>query len=201
LIGGRGYYEYMLQLRAEGSRTHDPLEAMLVEQFAWAHHQAGELHARAARAKSADEAGVLIAAAVRLTAECRKLALALRQYRTSTAVNQVTVVQQNVTSGNQQVALVTGVPATLTEEKSDDTRLPTSAGLAGPQPAALPAPDRRPAQPPEAPWAHSRGPREAPAGRPSQQALEEVHRAKNGRGKGQGGPKRQTSPEGSPLGP
>jgi hypothetical protein len=59
----------------------DPVERMLLEQLAWAHHVLGRLHVQAGSRDNAEEATALHAAAARLMGEFRRSALALKSYR------------------------------------------------------------------------------------------------------------------------
>jgi hypothetical protein len=80
---------------------------MLLEQLALAHQRVAKLHVQAEEAKSADTAKVYVTAAIRLTGELRRLALALRQYRDPLPKRSFTVIkQQNLAAGRQQVAYV-----------------------------------------------------------------------------------------------
>jgi len=91
-------------IRDAGSPT-DPIEIMLIEQIALAHHRIGQLHAQAEQSKSVEESKVFMMAAVRLTGELRRLALALNQYRQPMPKRQFTIVkQQNVSRAGQQIA-------------------------------------------------------------------------------------------------
>jgi hypothetical protein len=90
---------YLSALFKEAGDPKDPIERMLVEQAALAHHRLIDLHKRANRAELIDHVKVFNAAAIRLTGEFRRLALALRTYRspvTPTGVNvqQVTYVDR-----------------------------------------------------------------------------------------------------------
>jgi hypothetical protein len=82
-----GYDRYVTDLLQEAGNPSDPVERMLVEQLVLAHHKIGSLHAEAAGAKGT-AAALCNAAAARLMAEFRKSALALKTYRTSSAVLQ-----------------------------------------------------------------------------------------------------------------
>jgi hypothetical protein len=59
----------------------DPVERMLLEQLAWAHHVLGRLHVQAASRDNIEEVTALHAAAARLMGEFRRSALALKSYR------------------------------------------------------------------------------------------------------------------------
>ncbi len=114
LIGGQidagAYRAYIDGLLREAGNPTDPLERMMVEQLALAHHNIGRLHVKAASCRSVQEASAYNAAAARLMAEFRRSALALKTYRAPAgAPAHLTVVkQQNVAVGEQQVALVEG---------------------------------------------------------------------------------------------
>ena len=91
-------------LKQAGSPT-DPIEVMLIEQLALAHHRTAQLHAQAEQAKSVEESKVFTMAAVRLTGELRRLALALSQYRQPAPRRQFTLIkQQNLSRTGQQIA-------------------------------------------------------------------------------------------------
>jgi len=59
----------------------DPVERMLLEQLALAHHSIGRLHVRAGTAEGLEAVTACHAAAARLQAEFRRSALALQAYR------------------------------------------------------------------------------------------------------------------------
>jgi hypothetical protein len=59
----------------------DPVERMLLEQLAWAHHVLGRLHVQAGSRDNAEESAAFHAAAARLMGEFRRSALALKSYR------------------------------------------------------------------------------------------------------------------------
>ena len=93
-------------LKQAGSPT-DPIEVMLIEQLALAHHRIGQLHVEAEQAKSVEESKVFTMAAARLTGEFRRLALALSQYRQPLPRRQFTLIkQQNLSRAGQQIAYV-----------------------------------------------------------------------------------------------
>ena len=86
----------------------DPIEAMLVQQCAIAHHQIANLQAKVAKAKSLAETKVYNGAACQLLGELRRLTLALKKYREPTAPRHLTVVRQQNVAQNQQVAYLDG---------------------------------------------------------------------------------------------
>ena len=107
-------------LRASGSPT-DPLEVMMLEQAAVAHHRILNLHAQAAGVESAEMIEVLNTAATKLTAEFRRLCLAVREFRAPIVPKSVTLVkQQNLSAGNQQVALIDGTGHSVASGKTTD---------------------------------------------------------------------------------
>jgi hypothetical protein len=82
---------------------------MLIEQLMVAHHNVGRLHMQAAATRDLEEARICNAAAVRLMAEFRRSALALRTYRAPAGPRHFTAVKQlNLAGNGQQIALVEG---------------------------------------------------------------------------------------------
>jgi hypothetical protein len=102
----QAYAPYMEQLLVDCGDTADPIERMLIEQIALAHHNIGRLHVQAARAESIQQANAYNSAAARLLAEFRRAILALKAYREPPTTKQVTVVQQQNVAESQQVAYV-----------------------------------------------------------------------------------------------
>lgn len=80
-FGPTGYRLYLLQLLEAAGDPKDPIERMLIEQAALMHHRIGQLHADAARVKSAIAAKIYNGATARLLGEFRRTALAIREYR------------------------------------------------------------------------------------------------------------------------
>lgn len=110
----------------------DPLEQMLLEQAMLCHHHIGHLHQRALDATSPEAAKVFYSALARLQGESRRLALALRIYRSPLKSKHFTVVrQQNIAAGDQQVALVEGAAMTSNKvpNSCDDTQVVSTAHL------------------------------------------------------------------------
>ncbi|WP_020476550.1 hypothetical protein [Zavarzinella formosa] len=68
---------YLERQMAEYGHPDSPVCRMLIEQLAMAHHQAAQLHARAAAAAENETIKILSAAAARLHAECRRTAVVL----------------------------------------------------------------------------------------------------------------------------
>lgn len=168
--GAAGFKLYLDGLLRDTGNPADPIERMIVEQLALAHHRIGQLHVQTERAKTADEAKVYAAAAVRLTGEFRRLALALRQYHQPMPKRSVAFIrQQNLSAGNQQVAYLGQAPA---QEQQipliDGGNEQTSKRLAYAQDSSfLAQPEAccsRPEEPALARPADARGPRTASAG-------------------------------------
>ena len=80
-LGPNTYQSYFEELLKECGQPTDPIERMMIEQVALAHHNVGRLLARAGHANALDETIAYNAAASRLAAEFRKTVLALREYR------------------------------------------------------------------------------------------------------------------------
>jgi hypothetical protein len=103
--GAAGFKLYLDRLLKDSGDPTDPIERMIIEQIALAHHRICQLHIQVELAKTAEAAKVYSTAAVRLTGEFRRLALALRNYRQPMPKRMVQFVkQQNLSSGGQQVA-------------------------------------------------------------------------------------------------
>ena len=90
-------------LKQAGSIT-DPIDRCMHEQFYLTHHRLVRLQVDAANATKLEAQELLNTAAARLTAEIRKLALAIREYRAPMAPRNFSVIhQQNVaTEGGKQ---------------------------------------------------------------------------------------------------
>ena len=76
-----GYRHYLDGVIRDAGNPTDPVEIMLIEQMAVCHLRAAQLQGRAGEAHSLDAGAIYNTAAARLTAEFRKLALALKEYR------------------------------------------------------------------------------------------------------------------------
>jgi len=95
-VGASGFRIYLDKLLKDAGNPTDPIERMMVEQLAMAHHRIGQLHVQVEQARTAEEAKVYSAAAVRLTGEFRRLALAVRLYRQPISTKHFTVVKQQI---------------------------------------------------------------------------------------------------------
>jgi len=184
VIGSNGFKAYVeANLEAAGNPK-DPIERMMIEQLLIAHHRIGELHAEAACAENPEVATLYQVTAARLMNEFRKTSLALREYRTPVTSPKVTLVrQQNVASGNQQVAYVNGRDET--EEKSPRSELggKEPKAIAHEEPIQLQfqsaASDRRQAEPLEVERTDSRGPAAFARSCAGPQTLDAIHRSEN----------------------
>ncbi len=106
------YRSYLNHLLKDAGNPADPLEKMMIEQMALSHHAIGRLHVKAASSQSEQEATIYNSAAARMMNEYRRSAMALKNYRAPTPQGHVTLMrvqQQNVSVGDQQVALVEGL--------------------------------------------------------------------------------------------
>lgn len=174
-------------VRDSGATT-DVVERMLVEQLALAHQRVAQLHVRAEQAKSPEAAKVYLTAAIRLTGELRRLALALRLYRDPTPKRSFTVIkQQNLAAGRQQVAYVAQadlqrqIPFNEDGEVSSKRLSYTPAGNFVPE---SPESCGRPAEPALARSADTRRTRAAAAVGDQEPAVDVLDGAENSAGQG-----------------
>jgi hypothetical protein len=171
-----------------------------------AHHNVGRLHMQAATAGDPEEARLCNAAAVRLMAEFRRSALALRTYRVPAGPRHFTAVKQlNLAGGSQQIALVEGQanPGPEAPLLLPDTELGSTRALGNEKPLRIPQPEARrgrPEEPVEVARTHARGPRAAAAGGASASAVGARDRAPDGGGQGAVGGQRQGAAEGADVG-
>lgn len=105
-VSPESFVVYLDQLLAEGGHPTDPIERMLIEQIALAHHNIGRLYVRAASAETLDQVKVYNAAAANLLAEFRRAALALKKYREPTPPKNFMLVKQQNIAQNQQVGFL-----------------------------------------------------------------------------------------------
>ncbi len=203
----QAYDLYMQQLLKDAGSPGDPVEQMLVEQLAMAHHNIGRLYGSAAKATDTQQIKAYNGAAVRFLAEFRRMAETLRTYRTPVPSKQFTVVkQQNLAAGDQQVAYVDS-DSTQPPQKKDmlNTQVGNKEAISyEPQTQFIPEPQSsrsRETEPAEAWAADPGGPREASASCLEEPALEVFNGPENTGGEGGGGPKRQTSEEGGDVDP
>lgn len=80
-IEASGYRLYLNCLLKDAGNPTDPVEIMLLEQLAVCHFRAAQLHGDAGQAEGMEAIEVFNAAAARCTAEVRKIALTLKEYR------------------------------------------------------------------------------------------------------------------------
>jgi hypothetical protein len=100
-----GAQAYRDDLIARAGAPADPLEEMLVEQFAMLHLQMLLTHRKAAAATGNEVTRLLCGGVARLSSESRRLALAIRSYRSGPTKSSV-VVNQTGNAGGKQVAVV-----------------------------------------------------------------------------------------------
>jgi len=86
-FGSDSYLAYMHDFLNENGDPTDPIERMMLEQLAIAHHAIGNFHVRAGVKEKVEEVEIFSGAAARLMAEFRRTALALKAYRQSSANN------------------------------------------------------------------------------------------------------------------
>jgi hypothetical protein len=123
-VGSAGYQAIRDHVLRESGAPDDPVEEMLLEQFTLINFHIGQLHIRAAEAKSTEAVKVFYGALGRMQAEARKLALALQVYRSPPKQSQFTVVRQaNIAAGNQQVAFLDQTNNPPGINSNHDTRL------------------------------------------------------------------------------
>jgi hypothetical protein len=80
-VEATGYRRYLDDLLKDAGSPADPIVIMLIEQLAVCHLRAAQLQSQAGQAEGLEAIELYNAAAARLTAEFRKTALALKQYR------------------------------------------------------------------------------------------------------------------------
>jgi len=117
---------YLGDLFQEAGSPTDPIERMLLEQIALAHHNIGRLQMESANAEMIASAKIYSDSAVRLMGEFRRTVLALKQYRATTPGQNLTLVQQQNVAENQQVAYVAAQeerPELEAEEKASNSEL------------------------------------------------------------------------------
>ena len=103
-VGPGGSKSYLDDFLHEAGDPTDPIERMLLEQMALAHHRLAHLHTRAHAAEDVEHIKAYNAATSRLLGETRRLALTIRLYRTPTAPRSFSIVhQQNIAGGGQAV--------------------------------------------------------------------------------------------------
>src|SRR5262249_34717623 len=115
-------------LREAGSPA-DPVERMLLEQLALAHHVIGRPHGRAGCRAGLEELKAYHAAAARLLAEFRRTALALKAYREPAAVQQAHATREGPRKGKGSRRGSNGVAAD--EEAASATELASPSRVSG----------------------------------------------------------------------
>jgi hypothetical protein len=111
-----GYKVYRDEFLKASGASQDALEVLMLEQIAVAHHRILGLHSQAAGVETPEMIEVLTSAAAKLTAEMRRLCLAVREYRAPVGPRSVTLVKtQNVAGGDQRIALLDKRPSVPTQ--------------------------------------------------------------------------------------
>ena len=85
MLPAEAFIAYLEKFLEEAGGPTDPIERLLLEQLAFAHHNTGRLYIDAAAATTIEEARVLNGAVVKLVAEIRHTALAVKAYREPSA--------------------------------------------------------------------------------------------------------------------
>jgi hypothetical protein len=101
------WYYYCEQILADLGTTGDPLERMMIEEFILGHQNINRMFVAAANPQCPEQAECLYAAIPRLLAELRRMALAIREYRSPVVSKIVNVVGQQNVAQNQQIAHLT----------------------------------------------------------------------------------------------
>jgi hypothetical protein len=155
-----GYAAFLEDFLKEAGSPTDPVERMLLEQLALAHHVVGRLHVQAGTNSNVPAVQMLHAAAARLMGEFRRTALALQVYRQRPAGKQVDApARQKEESGDEPKVGTNGhappgrnghAPSARTAKKSPRTAKweatgskSTSMSPSRPAPNLLCAPCRR----------------------------------------------------------
>lgn len=106
-----GVKTYLDEFCRDANSTDDPVERVMLEQLAFAHHRLAHLHLESSQATDVEAIQIYNAAAARLLSELRRLALAIREYRSPTSgksskvehIVRQEIHQQNVSHGGQEV--------------------------------------------------------------------------------------------------
>jgi hypothetical protein len=204
-------HRYLTQLRRDAGDPADPVERMMIEQIALAHHKIGELYYRARRANSPEKVKVYNAAIAALLGEFRRMALALKSYREPTPAKHVTVVRQQNLAQSQQVAYLDGEMPHRAEAGSEKPENRPHTKLASkrankhvPRIASESEPQARCSRKKESAAAKGLDPEgqgEAAGGSTSEPALAVLNGAKNGSRQSQCRCQRQNAPQGKVLRP
>ncbi len=183
-IGAAAFKVFMDGLLRDAGNPSDPVEIMLLEQLTLAHLRVGQLHTQVEITKSIEAVKVYSTAAVRLTGEVRRLALALKQYREPSARKQFTVVrQQNVSAAGQQIAYIAQSNSSPKNSLTQDGELASKRLEHAPQTAFIPKPQAASSRPPEPAPARqldARGAETAQADCPQKQAVETLDGPEDG---------------------
>lgn len=163
-VGLDAYKLYLTRLIAQAGDPADPIERMLIEQIALAHHNVGRLHVKATTAETLEETRVYLGSAALLTGEFRRTVATLKDYRQTTGAPALRVeiapaapapTEPGARSGDEEMAPTTeqGSNPTAGAADHDATIVPFATQ---PEPGA-----GRPVEPPEASRADRRRGRKA----------------------------------------
>ncbi len=191
-----GVFRYLEWLVRETGSPRDPLLQMLLCQCALAHFRIVAIHAKAARCDDNDAFEAYSNAAIRLTAELRRLMLTVAEYRDRSRT--ITTARNNGASIGYPVGTSLPTSASAAEvakietrmegkgEKRRDTKQRSNGRhRASCAPASQPSTGgRREAQSHQAWTNHGGGTRMPAAVSPAESTMGKVHRSENGRGKG-----------------
>lgn len=118
LVGVDGFKEFLDRFQQDLRTSTSPLEAILLQEMLFAHARVGTLHVQSLKASSPELTAIYSSAAVQLTAEVRRLSLAIKQLQTPAGTPQLAV-QQNVAITNSTAAVAEeGYCATLVPENN-----------------------------------------------------------------------------------
>jgi hypothetical protein len=104
-----GAASYLTTIYPDGKTPTDPIEKILLEQLVMAHNRSALLNVRAHQAVNPEALAIYNSAAVKVGAEIRRTALAIRLYRQPASSRNFSVIhQQNLATGTggQQVTFV-----------------------------------------------------------------------------------------------
>jgi hypothetical protein len=185
-VTASGFKVYLDRLLEQAGDPSDPLERMMVQQIALAHHRIAQLHAKAAEARTVDAAKQYSVVAIRLTGEARRMFLAVKQYRQQSGTKFTVVKQQNLSTAGQQIAYLDENGAKTSQDRVPflpDGREQGSNGLTDDRtPAISTQPETSRCWSQESEEARpvdARRPRETAANRFEEPALGEVDRAED----------------------
>jgi hypothetical protein len=191
-----GVFRYLAWLIKESGNPRDPLVQMLLCQTALAHFRVVAIHAKAARCDDKDAFEAYSNAAIRLTAELRRLMLTVAEYRDRSRT--ITTAGNNGASIGYPVGTSSATSASAAEvakietrmevkgEKQRDTKQRSNGRhRASCAPASQPSTGGRGEAQSHQAWTNHGGGTRMPAPvSTAESTMGKVHRSENGRGKG-----------------